>query len=95
MEPARPDVSELQVEAEANRDALAGAAREGCGESVVTFDPELGRGGSAGETSGMRGDAVVGGMAAGAAATERVTSPSVEADGRVLVVHCVPPRAVG
>lgn len=98
MEPAGPDVSELHMEAEANRAALAGAAREGYGESVVTFDPELGRGGGAGETSGTLGDAVVGGMTAGAAVTERVTSPSLEADGRFLVLHRVPlfsPRAVG
>lgn len=86
------------MEAEANRSALAGAAQEACGESVVTFDPELGRGWGAGETSGMRGDAVVGGMTAGAAVTERVTNPSVEADGRLLVLYHVPlspPRAVG
>lgn len=86
------------MEAEANRAALAGAAQEGCGESVVTFEPELGGGGSAGETSGMRGDAVVGGRTAGAAARERVTSPSAEADGRLLVLHRLPlspPRAVG
>lgn len=43
-----PDVSELHMEAEANRGELGGAAEEGCGESVVTFDPALGRGGRAG-----------------------------------------------
>lgn len=99
MEPAGPDVPGLRVEAEANRGALAGAAQEGCGESAATFDPELGRGGRAGETSGMRGDAAVGGMTAGAAATEHVTRPSAEAGGGLLLVPqrgpLFPRRAVG
>lgn len=97
-EPVRPDVLELHLEPEANCGALASAAQEGYGRPGVTFDPELERGGSAEETSDMRVD-VVGGMRAGAAVMVDVTTLSVEANGRLLLVlHYVslfPPCAVG
>lgn len=91
-----PDVLELHLEPEANCVPLASAAQEGCGGPGVTFDPELERGASAGETSDMLVDIVVavvgGGMAAGTAVTVDVTTPSVEADGRLLLLlHHVPP----
>lgn len=94
----RPDVLELHLEPEANCGALASVAQEGYGRPGVTFDPELERGGSAEETSDMRVD-VVGGMTAGAAVMVDVTTLSVEANGRLLLVlHYVPlfpPCAVG
>lgn len=95
VEPQRSDVVELHTEPEANCGVLASVAQEEHGGLGSTFDPDLERGGGAGETSDMRVDGVGCGMTAGAAAM----TPSVEADGRLLLlphhVPLFPPGAVG
>lgn len=99
VEPARPDVLELHLGPGATCGATASAAQEGCGGPGATLDPELEGGGSAGETSDTGVDVVVAGVTAGAAVMVDATTPSVEAEGRLLLVlHHVPlfpPPAVG
>lgn len=100
VEPARPDVLELHLGPGATCGATASAAQEGCGGPGATLDPELEGGGSAGETSDTGVDVVVvAGVTAGAAVMVDATTPSAEAEGRLLLVlHHVPlfpPPAVG